>query len=123
MSVKVQKNTSLGAVLGLELEINVLECDLEAINHDLDYLYGYKSNLIYNRVFLRKDKVVTSLFEYRRTIKELDMVDAKLQELKNMSIKANQKMDQKLKALDHYQTLWEQEEMVESQKILPFIRK
>jgi hypothetical protein len=122
MSLKPIKESALGAILAIELELNMIEQDIEAIDHDLDFLTGYKENLIYNRIFLRKEKVVTSLFEYKKTIKELLQVETKLMELRNLSNKTHLKMDQKLKALEHYQNLWEQEEIIESEKILLFIR-
>ena len=117
------KETTAGAILAIEMEINLLEGDLEAIEHDLAYLHAYRGTLVYNHIFLKRDKVVTSMFEYKRTNKELLQVDVKLLELRNLSVKVNRKMDIKLKALDFYHDLYEQEEIIESEKILLFIRK
>ena len=120
MNQKIIKDATIGAILATEMEINLVEGDLEAIAHDLDFLQGYRGNLIYNRIFLKRDKVVTSMFEYKRTTKELSQVDSKIKELKKLEIKVNSKMDRLLKALEHYQDLFEKEEIIESKKILLF---
>jgi len=123
MNQKIIKETTAGAILATEMEINILEGDLEAIENDLDFLNGYRGNLIYNHIFLKRDKVVTSMFEYKRTSKEITQVDRKISELKQLFFKTSNKMDIKLKALDYYHNLFEQEEIVESEKILLFKRK
>lgn len=123
MSQKPAKETTSGAILAIELEINLIEGDLEAIEHDLDFLKNHRNNLIYNHLFLKRDKVVTSMFEFKRTTKELVMVDNKISELNHLFSKANRKMEMKLKALDYYHDLFETEEIIESEKVLAFIRK
>ena len=62
MNQKIIKDATIGAILATEMEINLVEGDLEAIAHDLDFLQGYRGNLIYNRILLKRDKVVTSMF-------------------------------------------------------------
>lgn len=123
MNQKVIKEAPAGAILAIELEINLIENEIEAIESDLEYLYSYRGTLYYNRLFLKKEKVVTSILEFKRTKNELIQVDKKIQELKNLSLKTNRKMELKLKALEYYMDLFEKEEIIESQKVLLFTGK
>lgn len=111
-----------GAILAIEMEINAIEHELEILSMDIDYLNSLKNDLYYNRVFLKKEKVVTSLVEYRRNMYETALVDTKIKAIKNLITQLDIKMDIKVKALDYYTKLFELESDYLSRKILFFKR-
>lgn len=119
----IQTNTTAGALLALEMEINLIEEDLEVMNMDLEYLKNIKVQLDYNRVFLKKEKVVTSLYEFKKNIYESSIVNTKIRKIRNDIDNLNKKMDLKLKAMDYYNKQYEIEMAYLSRKILPFERK
>lgn len=115
-------NGNAGAILALEMEINIIEEDLECLNLDIEYLKNLQKQYIQSIGYLKKEKVITSIYEYKKILYEFSAVEQKIASLKNTIFQLDKKMEIKLKALDYYQKEYDKELEYLSRKILPFER-
>lgn len=107
-------------ILGIEMEISLIEKDLESIDVDMNYLKKYREVLSYNKVFLKKNNIITSMFEYKRTVKELLQIDTKLSKLQKTYYKLINIMSIKKDSLNYYFIIFRKEKEIEDRKVLMF---
>lgn len=118
---KNPKSDLSGAILGIEMQINILEEDLESINTDIDHLEAYLHELNSNFDVLKQHGIIVSLAGYKRLLLELGVCSSKLGQLKLHFHKLTRDMDSKLMALEDYQRMYEMEFTRTEQNVLPFI--
>lgn len=123
MNPKNRKNDLIGAILGIEMDINMLEEDIDVLNRDLDYLDAVRHEMDGNLIFLKEKAICISLKEYKKVLMELGFLETKIKQHRQLLTSLNSQMDKKLEALEHYQRLHEIEHEYLSRKILPFVRK
>lgn len=58
-------------LIGLEMELDIREQDLQAIDKDLCYLHKLKETLIENLQILKKEKIVVMAKQYKQAVSEL----------------------------------------------------
>lgn len=86
----------ISKLLSLEIERNVLNQDLNAINLDLTYLDSIKDDLIFNIRFLQGDDIVVIMKEYHRSINQLKEIRVKTIEIKDLQTNLQKKLDKKI---------------------------
>lgn len=89
-------------MLGLEMNLNLLEEDLDVVDKNLIYLSRMRDDLIYNINLHRSGEVVTVIKEYRRSIDELEIVKEEIIKYENHRKMLKSKMEKKMKAYDFY---------------------
>lgn len=93
-------------VVGLEMQINVFEQDLNIIEHNLTTLYKAEKDLVFNINFLKKEKIVAVAVEYKRSINDLANVRKKISELVSNKNKVKKDLNKKLKNFEKYMQEW-----------------
>lgn len=118
MNLKKKLNELRGTILGLEMEMNLLEHDLNRIEVDLFYLDKLQRDLTYNINLLKRDDIVAVLPEYRKSVSALKEVRGNIIKFNNLRQKIQKSIDTKLKQYDFYFNEFEKEYSGET--ILPF---
>jgi len=97
--VKNLKNT----LLGLEMELDILESDLLEIAIDLKYLYRAEEALLYNINFLKQDGIIAVAMEYKKSVEQLATIKNKISKFIALRSKTTSKMRDKIKSKNFYQ--------------------
>ena len=77
----------ISRLLSIELELETLNQDLQAIDEDLFYLNAIKNELIFNINYLRGNNIIVLMREYCRSI-------VQLKEIKDKTINAQNSLNQ-----------------------------
>jgi len=122
---KLEKVEELrGIMLGLEMNLKLLDDDLEEVIKNLIHLKKIESDLIYNINLHRSGKVITVVKEYKRSIDELKVVEEEIVKHKNFKDSIEKKIDKKLKSYDYYLNEFEQAyNNLNSEKVVLLFRK
>jgi hypothetical protein len=105
--------------IGLEMQLNLIESDLLAVERDIDYLDNLLQTLLENRAILRTDGIIAVASEYSRTIRELKTVQDNLNFYDNLHKKLTREFDKYKKIYN--ETLVEYEwlkQAIDSRKII-----
>jgi hypothetical protein len=113
-----------GTLMGLELNLKLLEDDIENVQSNIAYLKNIKKDLEYNINLHRSDKVITVVEGYRKSLEELKSIKKEIEKFENSEKKLKLKMEQKLKTYDYYfeEYVKEIESLKKEAKILLFKR-
>jgi hypothetical protein len=98
-----------GTILGIEMELNLLEEELEALSIKNSYLIDIKERYDHNKNFLKLDGVIVSIMEYRRINIELNSVNLNIKSIKTTISKLEKRMLDRLQLLDNYNLKYEKE--------------
>ena len=93
-------NNLRGELLGIEMELSVIEADLTEVDRQLLYLDAIQSDLIYNLKFLRRDDVVAVMTSYNQSITQLKEVQGKILKYRSLKKKLHEKMEKYEKMQD-----------------------
>ncbi len=96
--VKKLKNT----LLGLEMELDILEADLFELTADLNHLIKAEESLVYNICFLKKDGIVVVASEYKKSVSELKTVRSKILKYQSLKSKVLNSMKYKIQSRNFY---------------------
>jgi len=91
------------ALLGLEMELDILEADLFELTVDLKHLNKIEESLIYNIDFLKKDGIIAVASEYKKSVEQLKTVRDKILKYQSLKNKVMNSMKQKIQSKDFYQ--------------------
>lgn len=94
-------------LLGIELDLDLVEQDLENIDSDINYLYLIKEETCYNISILKKEGIVAELKAYKQACQKLQQIDLKYQELTTKRNVLHRKLQQKISAKEYYDLEWE----------------
>ena len=113
-----------GTLMGLELNLKLLEDDIENVQSNIAYLKNIKKDLEYNINLHRSDKVITVVEGYRKSLEELKSIKKEIEKFENSEKTLKLKMEQKLKTYDYYfeEYVKEIESLKKEAKILLFKR-
>lgn len=111
-----------GALLGIEMELSLLDQDINFVKENLVLLNKIRETLEYNIDFLRQSHIIVNMNSYSQSISDLKRINKKIKENTHSQIKLDDKKKQKLQAYDYYMNLYTQQiEMIEN-NILPFFK-
>lgn len=121
VNLKQKLNNLKGTILGLRMETNLLEQDLNRIEVDLFYLDKMHRDLVYNINLLRRDDIVSVLSEYNKSLSALDEVCRQINKFKKLRQNLQKTLDNNLKQCEYYYNEL-QKEIDSIGKVLPFKR-
>lgn len=98
-----------GVILGVEMDLKILEEDLFQINKDLKVLDKVQNELIYNINLHKSSKVITVIHEYQKSIKDLEEVKNLILIKRGLRNKVESKMENKMKSYDFYKLEYQRE--------------
>lgn len=112
-------------LLGIELDLDLIEQDIQNIEGDINYLYLIEEETIYNITILKQAGVVADLKSYKQSWQKLAHIQSKIVELKSKRQILLKKMDQKMTSKEFYDKEWEQlhNEIQETKVILVFKKR
>jgi len=112
------------ALLGLEMELDILEADLFELTVDLKHLNKIEESLIYNIDFLKKDGIIAVASEYKKSVEQLKTVRDKILKYQSLKNKVMNSMKQKIQSKDFYQEEFNKKyKELENNQILLVFRK
>lgn len=122
---KLQKVNELrGLMLGIEMNLKLLDDDLESVDMELIHFQKMESDLIYNINLHKSGKVITVVREYRRSIDELKIIKDEIIKYKNFRDTIMKKMEKKLESHKYYLDKFEQAyEDLNSESVILLFRK
>lgn len=91
-----------GIMLGLEMNLNLLEQDLDVVNKELCHLVQIEDDLKYNINLHKSGKVISVVKEYKRSIDELEIIRKEIIKYRNHRDSLEKKLEKKLKSYDYY---------------------
>ena len=89
-------------LLGIEMELSLLESDLRTITQDLTTLGSLKRELEYNVKFLKKEGVIAIFSEYEKSVIQLAKVKRKIVSLVSLRSKLRRDLDTKAEQHAYY---------------------
>jgi septal ring factor EnvC (AmiA/AmiB activator) len=91
MKKSLNRLTTLkGFLLGLEMEMDLVEQDIESLTNNLKILNKLKETLEYNINFLKKKGVVATIENYYKSVSELVTVNTKISDTNSSLSKLKQ---------------------------------
>lgn len=111
-------------LLGVELELDLIEQNIEAIDSDINFLFLMEDETVYNINILKKVGVVADLKSYRQSWVKLANIRTKTQELKGKRIQLDRELDAKVKAKEFYDNEWERlHRIMEDDRVILVFKK
>ena len=89
-------------VLGIEMNLKLLEDDLDTISRGIVYLTRLENDLIYNINLHRSNEVISVVTEYKRSVDELGEVRKRIAEHKSKKNTIETRLKKKLESYDYY---------------------
>lgn len=126
---KVDKHKKLrdiqSRLLGIELDLDLIEQDLEEIISDINYLFLLDEETAYNINLLKQDGIVADLKSYKQSWQKLVHIRSKSQELEIRKIALTNKLNQKILSKEYYDREWDilHREMEDNKVILVFKKR
>lgn len=71
-------------LLGLEMDLTLIERDLVIVANDIDFLKKMEKDLIFNVKLLRKKNVIAIASEYKKSVEELKEVQQDIEKYVNL---------------------------------------
>jgi len=113
-----------GMVLGIEMNLKLLEDDLDAVSRNIIYLNKIEGDLVYNINLHRSNEVISVVTEYRKSINELGMVRKKIAEHKWKKQTIENRLKKKMESYDYYLKELEAEyDRVNSEPVILLFRR
>lgn len=94
-------------LLGIELDLDLIEQDLEEIVSDINYLILLEEETVYNINILKKHGVIADLKSYRQSWQKLAHIRSKVQELQNKRSFSIANLNKKVLAKEYYDREWD----------------
>lgn len=112
-------------LLGIELDLDLIEQDLEEIISDINYLFLLDEETAYNINLLKQDGIVADLKSYKQSWQKLAHIRSKSQELEIRKIALTTKLNQKILSKEYYDREWDilHREMEDNKVILVFKKR
>ena len=96
----IRLNNLRGKLLGIEMELSIIEQDITEVNEQLAYLEIIQSDLIYNLEFLQRPEVVAVIMSYNQSITQLKEVQSRILKYRSTKISLENKMEKYEKIQD-----------------------
>ena len=111
-------------LLGIELDLDLIEQDLEEIVSDINYLILLEEETVYNINLLKQHGIVAELKSYRQSWQKLAHIRSKVQELGIKKFTFVTKMNQKVLAKEYYDKEWDElHRQMEDEKVILVFKK
>lgn len=111
-------------LLGIELDIDLIEQDIENIDADIIYLNLLEKESVYNIEFVKKKALVVNLKMHKQTCQKLEHIRSKIIELKSKKENLLNKLKQKLASKTYYDREWDVlHKEIEDDKVILIFRK
>jgi hypothetical protein len=111
-------------LLGIELDLDLIEQDIETIDGDINYLNLIEEETVYNINILKQAGVVADLKTYKQSWQKLSHIRTKSEELKGKKIILSKKLKQRIESKEFYDKEWDQlHEEMETEKVILVFKK
>ncbi len=112
-------------LLGIELDLDLIEQDIEAIDGDINYLNLVEEETIYNINILKQEGIVADLKSYKQSWQKLAHIRTKVEELKSKRGSLATKLKQRMASKEYYDKEWDilHKEMEDEKVILVFKKR
>ena len=111
-------------LLGIELDLDLIEQDIEAIDGDVNYLNLIEEETIYNINILKQDGIVADLKSYKQSWQKLSHIRSKIEELKNKRNLLASKLGQRIISKEYYDKEWDRlHKEIEDEKVILIFKK
>jgi hypothetical protein len=111
-------------LLGIELDLDLIEQDIENIDSDINYLILMEEETIYNINILKQDKIVADIKAYRLAWIKLVNIRTKISELRSKRSQLGIKLDNRVNAKDFYDREWDKmHREMEDEKVILLFKK
>lgn len=112
-------------LLGIELDLDLIEQDIEAIDGDINYLNLVEEETIYNINILKQDGIVADLKSYKQSWQKLAHIRTKVEDLKRKRGMLATKLKQRVASKEYYDKEWDNlhKEMEDEKVILVFKKR
>lgn len=80
-------------IVGLEMELSIVEQDLIVVTSDLNYLHEMENTLLENLKILKKEKVIAMASQYKKSINELEDVRSAIRKRVNVKINLDRRLE------------------------------
>ena len=108
-----------GCILGLEMDLTLIERDIIVVTNDIDFLKKMEKDLIFNIQLLRRKNVIAIASEYKRSIEELGRVQSDIKSYTDLKNKLNSDYSEKLKEYKKYMKSFKKLEAdIKNQKVI-----
>jgi hypothetical protein len=116
-----RKDELKNILLGIEMNLAILEDDLDILNKDLIFYNRYKEELISNIDLHRTQKVVTVASSFRLSKNELKITNQRISQLTSAKNKVEKMINNKSKSFEYYNK--EYEKINNDQVVLQFKKR
>lgn len=100
---KLQRVDELrGIMLGLEMNLKLLDDDLDEVCNNLIHLTKLEADLTYNIKLHKSGTVITVAKEFKRSIDELVIIKEEIIKHNNSKFSIERKMEKKLESYEYY---------------------
>jgi len=120
--LKKRLNDLRGIIIGLRMEMSLLETDLSRIEVDLFYLDKMQRDLIYNLNLLKSNEVISVISEYKKSLEALREVRKKIISIKHTRQYLQASIKDKNKQCDYYYNQLDKK-VNEQSRVLQFKKK
>jgi hypothetical protein len=111
-------------LLGIELDLDLIEQDIENIDSDINYLILMEEETIYNINILKQDKIVADIKAYRLAWIKLVNIRTKISELRSKRSQLGIKLNNRVNAKDFYDREWDKmHREMEDEKVILLFKK
>jgi hypothetical protein len=111
-------------LLGIELDLDLIEQDLEEIVSDINYLILLEEETVYNINLLKQHGIVADLKSYKQSWQKLSHIRSKVEELGIKKFTFVTKMNQKVLAKEYYDKEWDElHRQMEDEKVILVFKK
>jgi hypothetical protein len=111
-------------LLGIELDLDLIEQDLEEIVSDINYLILLEEETVYNINLLKQHGIVADLKSYKQSWQKLAHIRSKVEELGIKKFTFVTKMNQKVLAKEYYDKEWDElHRQMEDEKVILVFKK
>ena len=81
-------------LVGLEMQIGTINQDLSIVAYNLTHLRKLENDLIFNIIFLKKDKIIAIASEYKKSKEELKSVQKSIRKYVNDEIRLSRALEE-----------------------------
>jgi predicted nucleic acid-binding Zn-ribbon protein len=122
MEQKPNKNSTESAILGLEMQVSNLQDDLDHMTVDCELFRAKLREMNKAVKFVKTQAKIVSSNEFKRLQQDIIYTTQQIYALEVGIVTVNERIESKLKAIEYYNMLYDQEQEFLARKILPFVR-
>ena len=112
-------NKLKNSLIGVEMQLDLIERDLMIANQNIDYLKKVKADLLANIKILKQEKIISIASEYKKTKEELVLADNNINYYEQLKKTLDEKNEIERKAYSNYYKEYKDlEKCIENRKVI-----